>query len=91
VSVSGFGPTSSFLSCPAATGEAENSIGGCGQFRDGAHRCGEDRGGHDRHCCTCGVEWTCSPPGALSPDPLDAEFPASYFHAPQHLAPEATE
>lgn len=55
-----FAPTSTFRSCPAATGEARGGAS-CPHFPDTAHRCGEGRD-HviyqtDVHTCTCGFAW----------------------------------
>lgn len=57
----GYGPTSNFASCPAATGEAT-----CTHFPDGAHRCRDARGHIQAdgtldavHTCTCRFAWSC--------------------------------
>lgn len=56
-----YGATSTFASCPAATGETD-----CPQFPDGAHRCRDQRGHIQAdgtidavHTCTCGFDWAC--------------------------------
>lgn len=52
-----YGLTSSFRSCPAATGVGRPP---CSDFPEGAHRCGKERE-HTRdsvgHACTCGYGW----------------------------------
>lgn len=56
-------PRSQFASCPAASGEPYKAAPapGCPQFPDGAHRCGQDRGTHLIHECTCHFTWKTSP------------------------------
>lgn len=59
---------SQFESCPAATGEPAFEVQRCGDFSDGAHRCGLNRSHIKQsaeasdldgatHRCTCGWGW----------------------------------
>lgn len=75
-----FGPTSSFQSCPAATGEAAPGLE-CHSFPDGAHRCGNARGPHLRHRCTCRYEWV-----SLTADHLNDSDVQAILHLPKHEA-----
>jgi hypothetical protein len=89
VSYPTYAPNSHLTTCPAGTGELDLLIEDhrCRHYRDGAHRCREERAPHRPHRCTCGAEWLCLPPTyAADRLALDTDVPASVLHRPRHAA-----